>query len=104
LARIKVSVYTDCRDATNTRCRLPLTVRVDVADTTNTNTNLDLLKKATLRKGQTYTKAVVVAPAGATVAQGNISGGAETIRFRSPVDGSVYVRVGEGYLYSLTPR
>lgn len=116
---IRVTIYTDCKNATNTQCRLPLTGRVEGVNTTNSD--LDLFKTATLRKGRTYTltitttdasgtytEAAVVTSGGSTVARGNTSnggsGGAKAIKFRSPVNGSLYVRVGRGNTYSLTLR
>ena len=78
-----------------------------------TNSDRDLFKTATLRKGRTYTltlaadrytRAAVVTSGGSTVAQANTSGGTRTIRFRSPVNGPLYVRVERDYRYSLTLR
>jgi hypothetical protein len=91
-------LFTDCKDANTTRCRLPLTGTHKGGS--NAPSDFDRWKTVSLRKGRTYrltfttdryTEVEVRKADGTRIVGGNTSS-SKTISFRAPADGPVYVR------------
>jgi hypothetical protein len=108
------TLYTDCKDANNTQCRLPLTGQ-KTSDAAG-RTDLDRFKTAILRKGRTYTLTVtgtsqssrtdfiVQTGTGNVLRTGYAYRNTKTVRFTAPANAPLYVRAGRGGPYTLTLR
>jgi hypothetical protein len=105
------SLYTDCRNANNTQCRLLLTG--DVKGGHAGHNDRDRWKTASLRKGRTYTLTLssqnytevsATTATGKRLGGGHVSFGTTTFRFRAPANGSLYIRTYKGGPYTLQLR